>query len=198
MSTPASIRASLAAALLVLLASGARPVDARAEGRWPVDHPLVLSGFRPAEPDWTAGHRGVDLRSGTGETIRAIAGGRVAFAGSVAGKPVVTVLLEGAGAVRVTYEPVVAAVEPGQRVRSGDPIGVLAASGGHCGGTAGCLHVGVRTVAGYVDPLRLMGRRPAVLKPARSVRSGPRVGEGKGRPEPLHRDMRVSLRGRQG
>ena len=102
---------------------------------------------------------GADRRRGPGRHL-----GVVTVAGTVAGKPVVAVALPGGGS-RVTYEPVVARVRVGVPVRSGDILGVLAAAGGHCGGTAGCLHLGLRTPTGYRDPLALIERTPAVLKP---------------------------------
>lgn len=135
---------------------------------WPVDDPRLVSGFRPPRADWEAGHRGIDLVAHTGDPVRAMAGGVIGFAGVVAGKPVVTVLL--ADGARLTYEPVLAIVRTGARVRDGDVIGTVAASGGHCGGGRGCLHVGLRTTTssggtGYRDPLSILDRRPAVLKP---------------------------------
>jgi len=135
---------------------------------WPVDDPIVVSVFRPPEADWRAGHRGIDLAARTGDPVRAMASGMVGFAGMIAGKPVVTVVL--AGGARLTYEPVLATVHAGALVRDGEVIGSVAASGGHCGGGRGCLHVGLRTTTGsgatvYLDPLSLLERRPAVLKP---------------------------------
>ncbi len=135
---------------------------------WPVDDPLVVSGFRPPAADWQAGHRGVDLAAQTGDPVRAMASGRVGFAGTIAGKPVVTVVL--AGGARLTYEPVLATVSAGALVGDGDVIGSVAAAGGHCGGDRGCLHVGLRASSGpggpvYLDPLSIVERRPAVLKP---------------------------------
>ena len=135
---------------------------------WPVDDPRVVSGFRPPAADWQAGHRGVDLAARTSDPVRAMAAGVVGFAGVIAGKPVVTVTLP--GGARLTYEPVLASVTVGTLVRDGDVIGRVASSGGHCGGARGCLHVGLRSTTGtgdpaYRDPLSLLERRPAVLKP---------------------------------
>lgn len=135
---------------------------------WPVDDPRLVSGFRPPQSDWHEGHRGIDLAARTGDPVRAMAGGVVGFAGTVAGKPVVSVLL--AGGARLAYEPVLATVRVGARVRDGDVIGTVAASGGHCGGGRGCVHVGLRTMTSagvtvYRDPRSLLDRRPAVLKP---------------------------------
>jgi murein DD-endopeptidase MepM/ murein hydrolase activator NlpD len=152
----------MAAASLLLTLALALPAG------WPVDDPHLVSGFRPPESDWQAGHRGVDLAARTGDPVRAMAAGVVGFVGSVAGKPVVTIELPGGN--RLTYEPVRAAVRPGSRVHDGQVIGSVAPSGGHCGGVRGCLHVGLRTPAGsaragYLDPLSLLDPRPAVLKP---------------------------------
>ncbi|MBI1351648.1 MAG: peptidoglycan DD-metalloendopeptidase family protein [Actinomycetales bacterium] len=154
-----------AALLLTVWAAVGGPAEPVPEGsgRWPVMTPVVLSGFRPPDAPWGAGHRGVDLAARTGETVRAVLAGRIAFAGTVAGKPVVTIAL--ADGRRITYEPVRASVRVGDRVTAGDVLGVLSSSGGHCGGVVGCLHLGLVTASGYADPMSLLGRRPAVLKP---------------------------------
>ena len=136
-----------------------------AGGQWPVPDPTILSAFRPPSTVWGAGHRGVDLAAHTGQEVRAMVDGVVTFAATIAGKPVVAIGLPGPASRRVTYEPVLATVSVGQAVRAGDVIGTLAATGGHCGGEAGCLHIGLRTATGYLDPMTLIGRRPAVLKP---------------------------------
>jgi murein DD-endopeptidase MepM/ murein hydrolase activator NlpD len=188
-----------ATALLVsVILIATSPIGLPPAGQWPVDEPVVVSGFRPAEPDWTEGHRGVDLHARTGTPVRSITAGRIAYVGQIAGKPVVTVALPGPATLRTTYEPVVASVPVGQRVRAGQVIGVVAARGGHCGGDAGCVHVGLRSPDGYLDPLRLIMRLPAVLKPRRSLGTGPRMGERERRAQPLDRDMRVPLGRRHG
>ncbi|WP_071056824.1 M23 family metallopeptidase [Corynebacterium jeikeium] len=73
---------------------------------------------------WEPGHRGVDLQASPGQVIVASRGGSVAFAGVVAGTPVVSI--SHADGIRTTYEPVVARVRTGQKVRRGEAIGVLA------------------------------------------------------------------------
>lgn len=85
--------------------------------------PYVL---RPAEipnENWKKGHRGVDIKAQPGDVVVASAAGTIAFAGVVAGTP--TVSVDHRSRVRTTYEPVVAKVRVGQKVRRGDPIGVL-------------------------------------------------------------------------
>ena len=136
-----------------------------AGGQWPVADPTILSAFRPPSTAWGSGHRGIDLAARTGQEVRAMAGGVVTFAASIAGKPVVSIGLPGPGSRRVTYEPVIATVSVGEAVAAGDVIGTLAGTGGHCGGEAGCLHIGLRTSTGYLDPMSLISRVPAVLKP---------------------------------
>lgn len=133
----------------------------------PPDRPpatVVRPYDAPAE-DWGTGHRGIDLWASTGRPVRSLSAGTVAFVGTVAGVPVVTVRL-GDGR-RVTYQPVRATVAPGLRVERGSPLGSLA-TGGHCGAERSCLHVGLRDDVGYWDPTWLVRgpQRPAVLKPS--------------------------------
>jgi len=120
---------------------------------WPLRGvPIVQRGFAPPAFAWASGHRGADLVAKPGETIVATASGTVAFAGSLAGKPVVSI---DHGAVRTTYEPVITALRVGEPVALGQVIGVLG-TGGHC---RGCLHWGLREGDRYLDPLLLLGGR---------------------------------------
>jgi murein DD-endopeptidase MepM/ murein hydrolase activator NlpD len=118
---------------------------------------VVQRGFAPPTLAWASGHRGVDLVAKPGEPILAAASGTVRFAGSIAGKPVVSI---DHGSVRTTYEPVVSRVRVGERVALGQLIGVLGA-GGHC---HGCLHWGLREGKSYLDPLSLLGNRGGRLR----------------------------------
>ena len=123
----------------------------------------MVRPFAPPDQAWGAGHRGIDLAATAASPVRALADGRVLFVGRIAGKGVVTVGLSDGR--RVTYEPVDASVGVGDVVVRGQALGTLAAMGGHCGGAAGCLHVGLRRADAYLDPSSLLGSRPAVLKP---------------------------------
>jgi len=140
----------------------------------PTPRPGVVRPFDPPDRAWGAGHRGLDLAATSGAPVRSLTAGVVGTAGPVAGKPVVTVLLPGGR--RVTYEPVLATVAPGQAVGRGEILGLVAATGGHCGGAAGCLHVGLRAGDDYLDPTVLLGR--AVLRPTRRPGPAPRAGGG--------------------
>jgi murein DD-endopeptidase MepM/ murein hydrolase activator NlpD len=125
---------------------------------WPLrEAPVVHRGFAPPAVAWSSGHRGVDLVAKPGEAILAVASGTVAFAGSIAGKPVVSI---DHGSVRTTYEPVISKVSVGERVVLGQVIGVLGI-GGHC---RGCLHWGLREGKNYLDPLLLLGNRDGRLR----------------------------------
>ena len=92
----------------------------RSRGRTARDGRRVPGLDPPPEP-WTAGHRGVDLAAQPGRPVRAVAAGRVSFAGRVAGQAVVSIELTGTGLppLRTTYEPVRPAVRKGDRVRGG-------------------------------------------------------------------------------
>jgi murein DD-endopeptidase MepM/ murein hydrolase activator NlpD len=113
----------------------------------------------PPSP-WAAGHRGIDLAASAGTNVRAAATGEVTFAGSIAGRGVMVIQH---GRLRSTYEPVDPIVPPGTRVRAGQPIATVAATGGHCAPAAVCLHWGVRDDDHYVDPLRLLSPRPSAF-----------------------------------
>ncbi|MFI9027217.1 peptidoglycan DD-metalloendopeptidase family protein [Streptomyces sp. NPDC053560] len=110
----------------------------------------------PPSTPWAAGHRGVDLAARAGATVRAAAPGRVAFAGKVAGRGVLTIALSGTGRppLRTTYEPVRPTVGKGAQVRAGQPVAVLQSGPYHC--DTACLHWGLRRGRAYLDPLSLL------------------------------------------
>jgi murein DD-endopeptidase MepM/ murein hydrolase activator NlpD len=125
---------------------------------WPLRRAAVVQrGFASPAVVWGSGHRGVDLSAKAGEAVLAAASGTVAFAGSIAGKPVVSI---DHGTVRTTYEPVMTTLRLGDRVALGQVIGVLG-TGGHC---RGCLHWGLREGKSYLDPLLLLGGRGGRLR----------------------------------
>ncbi|RJS44928.1 murein hydrolase activator EnvC family protein [Nocardioides cavernaquae] len=136
--------------------------DPRGTGVWPVGPPVsVVHGFDPPESAFGAGHRGVDLAGAPGAVVRAALGGQVVFAGTLAGRGVITVRH---GDTRTTYEPVTATARVGDVVRTGAPIGVMQSVPGHCA-PASCLHWGWLRDRTYLDPLELIGARPVRLLP---------------------------------
>ncbi len=119
----------------------------------PLPSTAVTRAFDPLPHRYAAGHRGVDLAGAPGVQVLAAGDGVVAFAGMVAGRPVVSV--DHAGGLRTTYEPVDPSVGAGQAVARGTPLGTLVS--GHAGcPAAACLHWGLRRGADYLDPLGLL------------------------------------------
>lgn len=152
------------------------PPPVPAVGRnWPVGvRPVVSRGWEPPPTPYARGHRGVDLAAPAGAPVRAVAAGRVTFAGRVAGKGVVAVTLTGTGtpALRTTFEPVRVTVVKGDEVIPGQMIGTVEATGSHC--TTPCVHWGLRRGEAYLDPLSLLPpwllrRGPSRLLPVLGV-----------------------------
>ena len=150
------------AGLLPLAPAFAGPAGAEPMGVWPlVPEPDVVRHFEPPPNPYASGHRGVDLAGHAGQDVHAALDGTVGFAGSIGGKPVVTVVH---GDRRTTYEPVVATVVRGQPVSAGDSLGRLVVTDSHCF-PAACLHWGLIRGEDYLDPLSLVGSGPVRLLP---------------------------------
>jgi murein DD-endopeptidase MepM/ murein hydrolase activator NlpD len=158
-------RLLLVIAMVAGVLSGSPPASAApawtptALWAWPLGgQPPVTRPFDPPPTPYAAGHRGVDLAGMAGEPVLAAGAGVVAFAGLVAGRPVVSV--EHADGLRTTYEPVQPGIAAGQVVARGSPLGLLVV--GHAGcPTEACLHWGLRRGEVYLDPLSLL-RPPRV------------------------------------
>jgi murein DD-endopeptidase MepM/ murein hydrolase activator NlpD len=142
---------------------------------WPVASHQVVAAYDPPAQDWDAGHRGVDLAAETGTEVHSIGPGTVAYVGSIGDIQIITVQHPGSG-LRSTYQPVEALVEVGDHVEAGALLGVVASNGGHCAGI--CLHLGLKAGDAYRDPMLLLRRQPAVLKPARPREA--RISDGPG------------------
>jgi murein DD-endopeptidase MepM/ murein hydrolase activator NlpD len=149
---------------------GAAPAAAQ-DGRlqWPLHpRPSVVRQFDAPSPKWQRGHRGVDLAAAADQPVYAAGPGSVVFAGTLAGRPLVSIAHP--GGLRTTYEPVLAAVRPGQQVSGGTLLGALVAGHPGCAAPA-CLHWGAMwgpaARADYVDPLGLVSTAAVRLKPVR-------------------------------
>ncbi|CAN3128330.1 murein hydrolase activator EnvC family protein [Mycobacterium sp. smrl_JER01] len=164
-------RVSVVASVLVAVPSLTAAPASGGIGRlgWPLHpRPAVLRQFDAPTPNWQRGHRGVDLAGVPGQTVFAAAEGTVVFAGTLAGRPLVSIAHP--GGLRTTYEPIEPAVRRGQWVTFGSAVGALSA--GHPGcAAAACLHWGAMwgsaSRAAYVDPLGLVATTPPRLKPVR-------------------------------
>lgn len=147
------LAAAVVATLLAVTATSTPSVAAPGPPTYeaPVDAPVV-DPFRPPADRWGPGNRGVDYATTPGEPVRAAAGGRVIFAGTVGGALHVTVLHP--DGLRTSYSFLASiTVGRGQAVRGGDVVGTAGAR----------LHVGVRDPAGtYLDPLAVFGTRRGV------------------------------------
>lgn len=138
---------------------------------WPVDSAReVTSPFQAPAHDYGPGHRGIDIASAVGESVRAPTEGVVAFRGVVVDRPLLTI--DHGDGVVTTFEPVESTLMPGTAVARGDVIGTVA-TGGHS--PAGELHIGVRYDDVYINPMLMFGEVPrAILLPCcASVASGP-------------------------
>jgi murein DD-endopeptidase MepM/ murein hydrolase activator NlpD len=159
--------ATVIVAAALICAGPARADDPRLN--WPLrPHPAVVRTFDAPTPDWNRGHRGVDLAGTPGQPVYAAAAGIVVYAGTLAGRQVVSVAHP--GGLHTSYEPVQATVRVGQQLAAGTVVGELLA--GHPGcPVAACLHWGAMwgpaARADYVDPLGLLASTPIRLKPLR-------------------------------
>ncbi|MBB5832072.1 murein hydrolase activator EnvC family protein [Brachybacterium aquaticum] len=146
---------------------------AGARWQWPLPPPhRVVAGFEAPAHRYGPGHRGIDVAAAAGTPVRAVEGGVVRFSGQLAGRGVVSVMH--ADGLISTFEPVTGQVAAGDAVTTGQLLGVMeGAERSHCPGT-GCLHLGARRGAEYLDPMLLLGARgPSVLLPWAGV--GPAV-----------------------
>ncbi|MFD3325998.1 M23 family metallopeptidase [Streptomyces sp. NPDC058701] len=141
---------------------------AAAPGVRPLPPPLTVARWwDPPPTPYAAGHRGVDLSAPVGSELRAVADGRVHYAGQVAGRGVLSLAL--ANGLRTTYEPVRPLVAEGRLVRAGQVVAVLT-EGSHC--PAPCLHWGLLAGETYLNPLSLLPRPTVRLLPS-SAPGGP-------------------------
>jgi murein DD-endopeptidase MepM/ murein hydrolase activator NlpD len=154
------------ACLLLPASAAAEPALPAPGALWvaPLPGPQVTRPFEAPASPYGPGHRGADLAAAPAATVLAAGDGVVAFAGRVAGRPVVSI--DHPGGLRTTYEPVDAVVGAGQAVARGSPIGILTAGHEGCPAAA-CLHWGLRRGKTYLDPLLLLAPpRIRLLPPA--------------------------------
>jgi hypothetical protein len=140
------------ATLVALVAASPARVAAAAPAavtyRPPVDAPIV-DAFRPADPNWTAGNRGLEYATIPGTSVAAAAAGEVVFAGTV-GSGLHVVVLHDDG-LRTSYSFLaLVAVRRGERVAQGQTVGTTQAR----------FHFGARAGEAYLDPALLFGGGP--------------------------------------
>lgn len=96
------------------------------------------------------GHRGADLSTSDGALVVSPAAGTVAFAGPVAGRPVIVIAHN--DGLRSSLEPVSGVLPRGSSVSVGQVVGVVAAPDSYAHCPAQCVHWGLRRGEEYLDP----------------------------------------------
>jgi hypothetical protein len=130
---------------------------------WPVDGP-VLRPFKLGDDPYAGGqHRGTDIAAPLGTSVRAPAGGKISFAGTVptSGKSVTIQTPDGYSVTLVQLGTI--GVTRAAAVAEGATVGTIGPSG-EPGAAAPHVHLGVRLTSdpnGYLDPLRFLPPRPA-------------------------------------
>lgn len=125
---------------------------ARTPWVWPTGVRVVERPWQAPDGDYGAGHRGIDVPAALGTPARAVDDGVVTFAGSVAGRGVVTI--DHGDGLRSTLDSLAPSVATGDRVTQDAVVGTVAV--GHCPASAPCLHLGARLDDRYVDPTRYL------------------------------------------
>lgn len=132
----------------------AQAVGAEQMWLWPVDgEKSIRLEYQAPVTEYGRGHRGIDLPVDAGQEVRAPATGIVTYAGSLAGRGVLSLRV---GEYLVSFEPLTASVGEGEVVVRGQVIGTVG-TGSHCDE---CLHVGVRRTGLYLSPMKLLGSLP--------------------------------------
>lgn len=140
------------AALTLLILVGACSIP-----RWPVEGPVSSPfGLRGHGFDYGV-HRGVDIAVPTGTPVRAMARGRVHFAGSLPGYGL-AVVVDHSGSTRTLYAHLSRIhVQAGDQLRGHDVIGLSGATGRVTGPH---LHFEIQRRGRAEDPVPLLGSFP--------------------------------------
>jgi len=144
---------------VVLLSIGVVLVSGCYLPRWPVAGPLTSPfgiRFQGLSPDL---HKGVDIRIPDGTEVRAMAPGRIRFAGTMTGYGQV-IWTDHSGGVMSVYAHLSAIrVQAGEEISGGHVIGLS----GHSGNASGPhLHFEIWRHGREVDPVGFLGGFPSV------------------------------------
>ena len=129
----------------------------------PYLHENLEEDYLAPVSEYGSGHRGIDFHINPGQQLQSPADGTVHFVGKVVNRNLITIRTD-TGKL-ASFEPVCSSLEPGQRVREGEPIGVRCDGDesyeAHC---ESCVHASARDNFGYLSPLHMMGQKsPSVL-----------------------------------
>jgi murein DD-endopeptidase MepM/ murein hydrolase activator NlpD len=134
--------------------AGGPPDGADCRRPWvePVDA-AVVDPFRPPDRVYGPGNRGIEYGVEPGQPVVAVDGGVVAFAGPVAGSPVV--VIDHGGGLRSSFVHLAdRSVGRGEVVSRGRAIGSAGPG----------FHLGARVGGRYIDPAELVDRRCEVVR----------------------------------
>src|SRR5688572_28670552 len=135
------------------------PAQARGAWVWPL-RGEVIEHYRNGTDPYAAGqHRGIDIAGGVGGPVVAATGGDVRFAGTAGSSGLTVSVRTDDGRFDTSYLHLsAAAVREGQRVKTGERIGTVGASGVRSSERPH-LHFGVRDAGSrhaYHDPLAFL------------------------------------------
>ncbi len=125
---------------------------------WPIPQRKISSNYGPRiHPKFKtkSAHTGIDVPSPKGTPVRAGADGDVLYAGWLRGYGQIVILDHGGGFSTVYAHMSEILVEEGQRVKGGDPVGKVGATGV---ATGNHLHFEVRLNGNAQDPLKYLDR----------------------------------------
>jgi hypothetical protein len=168
---------AVAAAVLVLVI-----VPGAAAWTWPVDGPVLRPFVFGDDPYLGGQHRGLDVGGGVGDRVRAPAGGRVSFAGTVPGGGRAITIQTDRGWSVTLLQLGSMLVSRGAQVGEGDAVATIGPSSDPAT-PAPHVHLGIRRTDeqhGYVDPLLLLPARVALPPPAPEEQAAPEPAESTG------------------
>jgi hypothetical protein len=168
-----SSRKMLAAAVIVLVAFGARaaPAGANAEGwTWPLAGPVITPYLNDNSRPYAAGmHRGIDIAAAVGTKVVSAHAGSVTYAGSLGSSGLTVAVATSDGAYVTSYLHLSRiSVKRGDALEAGGEVGGVGTTGTRSA-TEPHLHFGVRRADepdSYVDPQSLL---PTPTPPQRAV-----------------------------
>jgi murein DD-endopeptidase MepM/ murein hydrolase activator NlpD len=166
----ANLNSVIWALVVAVMMAVPSPMAGRTAYGWPLEEVRVTRRFDPPPQPWLPGHRGVDLAGHPGDTVASAAAGRISFAGTVAGRGVVSIVHP--DGIKTTYEPVTPAVTTGTAVSRGTAVATLEPGHDGCPASA-CLHWGAMRGETYIDPLTLLGLGKIRLKPLTAMTAAP-------------------------
>lgn len=156
--------------LLMLLVAAIAASSAAAAGSWswPVSGDVITPYKNGSDPYAAGQHRGIDIASPVGSAVHASVGGNVTYAGHLPDGGITATVKSGDGRYLVSYLHMSQVdVKKGDSVSEGQTLGSVGTTGKRSA-TQPHLHLSVRLVSSgeYIDPLPMMGPRPATQTPA--------------------------------